>query len=103
MNNEHGFVRLALNVANKIRRDWYAAMLNNAEEEVFDQLRRDIKGDTFAAWCELINLHFASQHNTICASPMTLLKILENDKANGTVRLIPDMEENDDDILEDIK
>lgn len=96
MNNEHGFVRLTLNVANKIRRDWYAAMLNNAEEEVFDQLRRDIKGDTFAAWCELINLHFASQHSTICASPMALLRTLENDKANGFVKIIPEEELTDD-------
>ena len=96
MKNNHGFVLLALNIANKTRRDWYAAMLNNAEEKVFDKLRCDIKSDTFAAWCELINLHFANKRRTVCASPMALLKTLENDKANGLIKIIPEEELTDD-------
>lgn len=88
--NNHGFVLLALGIANKIRHDWYWAMQINAEEKVFDKLRRDIKGDTFAKWCELINLHFANKHGTLCASPIALLRKLESDKANN---IIPDMEE----------
>lgn len=92
--NNNGFVLLALNVAKKIRQDWYAAMLNNAKEEVFDKLRQDIKGDRFAAWCELINLHLANKRSTTYASPMALLRILENDKATNTIR----MEEINDDI-----
>lgn len=94
LNDTHGFLLLALKVAKKIRQDWYAAMLNNAKEEVFDQLRRDIKGDTFATWCELINLHFANKRITTYASPMALLRILENDKATNTIR----MEEINDDL-----
>lgn len=92
--NNNGFVLLALNVAKKVRQDWYLAMLKNAKEEVFDQLRRDIKGDTFAAWCEIINLHFANKRSTTYASPMALLRILENDKATNTIR----MEEINDDL-----
>ena len=94
MNN--GFLLLALNVANKIRRDWYWAMQINAKEEVFDQLRRDIKGDTFAAWCELINVLSTNKRSTIYASPMALLRILEKDKANGTIKMISEEENNDD-------
>ena len=98
--SDRGCVLLALKVLNKIRHDWYWAMKIKADEAVFDKLRCDLKGDRVADCCELINLYFARTHNVRCANPMALLQTLENNKAKG---IIPDMEENDDDILEDIK